>query len=472
MLSYSFYFAAWFLSLSTASAYTINLISDIHYDPAYGTGNGYVCTSSTSPPLGKATCDSPKLLVDLFINDAKSQNSTFTIFGGDFQRHHFSSSGTTIAETFGGVAEALATTVEEHNVIATIGNNDVVPDYTFDWEHPGEDDGLLERVGELKKYGIVDADEAKEMNQCGYYVRHTEEVDFIVLHTLVWTYALKPTVPDTEADPCGQLEFLSTSLASARTNGKKVFVLGHIPPVLNVYKVKTSGKFTSDSGDVYWRSRFLKRYVALMTEYNDCIVLQLYGHTHMYALLTDEAVGVPLMILPSVSPIFANQPSYLVADFDAKSNLKGLFQRYLDPNTSTIVEGMNILGAMGLPYGLGHPTILTNSTRRLLTSDEFWQNYRLLQSGGVLTNHVYTTCDSFCRAVIVCSQLHFDYTQIKTCVETNSKTTPNTAVPVNARGSIITSILILGSVFIVCVILVATHYYKQKREAQESYNFV
>jgi len=142
--------------------------SDIHYDPYYSTKDAYragynttaVCNSTSIPSMGSIGCDSPKALVDSALAYASkiAASPSFFVLSGDSIRHGvdmlYASNDHEGSENRVGSEVEVAAQSEYHTdamkkageiindlmaiisdafpdveVIVSIGNNDVVPDY-------------------------------------------------------------------------------------------------------------------------------------------------------------------------------------------------------------------------------------------------------------------------------------------------------------------------------------------------------
>jgi len=142
--------------------------SDIHYDPYYSTKDAYragyntkaVCNSTSIPSMGSIGCDSPKALVDSALAYASeiAASPSFIVLSGDSIRHGvdmlYASNDHEGSESRVGSAVEMAAHSDYHTdamkkageiindlmaiiadafpdveVIVSIGNNDVVPDY-------------------------------------------------------------------------------------------------------------------------------------------------------------------------------------------------------------------------------------------------------------------------------------------------------------------------------------------------------
>lgn len=128
---------------------TFVLFTDIHYDPYFGTSNGYVCKEPSSPPrLPKFGCDSPLDLVTHTFSEAARihPDPDFILIAGDSVRHdgHLMPNpmhdiGEIIdvvlnltTEYFPRAQTTHASPTDPHlRVLLTIGNNDVFEDYVL-----------------------------------------------------------------------------------------------------------------------------------------------------------------------------------------------------------------------------------------------------------------------------------------------------------------------------------------------------
>lgn len=128
-----------------------------------------------------------------------------------------------------------------------------------------------------------------------------------------------------------QIAWLGRQLAEARRRGQKVWVMGHIPPGVDLHA--TVAKMENVCGG-HGPSMFLssKKMADTMVEYGDVIQLAIFAHTHMdeiHLLRNDGSgaasggKGVAVKMVPSISPVHGNHPSFTVAWVDpATAELK------------------------------------------------------------------------------------------------------------------------------------------------------
>jgi sphingomyelin phosphodiesterase acid-like 3 len=123
-----------------------------------------------------------------------------------------------------------------------------------------------------------------------------------------------------------QIAWLRQQLAEARNHKQKIWVMGHIPPGVDLYA--TMRKMTDICGGskpvMFLSSEGLADALA---ESGDVIELAIFGHTHMdeIKLLKDDRQsstpekGIAVKVVPSISPINKNNPSFTVAQIDPAS---------------------------------------------------------------------------------------------------------------------------------------------------------
>jgi sphingomyelin phosphodiesterase acid-like 3 len=150
-------------------------------------------------------------------------------------------------------------------------------------------------------------------------------------------YATCSAKPDLAAADA-QLEWLGRQLAQARASKQKLWVMGHIPPGIDLYA--TAKKLIDVCGGQN-PAMFLssEKMTDLLTDYSDVVQLAIFGHTHMdeikilkaEALSQDSAPAnisihakdviaepnaVAEKVISSISPINGNKPSFTIAQID------------------------------------------------------------------------------------------------------------------------------------------------------------
>jgi len=140
----------------------------------------------------------------------------------------------------------------------------------------------------------------------------TPKLKIVALNTIFW-YIKNKAVPECSVKTPGHDQFvwLQKELMSSRMNNEKVYLTGHVPPSIEMYKLKC-----------------YEIYVNITAEFSDVILGHLYGHTHddnfvlipvpngMARHFTLPATGVA-NIVPSVMPSY--NPSFRIWRYDAET---------------------------------------------------------------------------------------------------------------------------------------------------------
>ncbi len=116
-----------------------------------------------------------------------------------------------------------------------------------------------------------------------------------------------------------QMDWLREQLIAAKKEHQMVWVMAHIPPGIDTYAsfqkfVPTPEKLCAvTSPTMMMRSDALAQ---MLTEYADTVKLAIFAHTHMdeiKLLHNAEGLSVPAKLVPSISPVNGNVPSFVVA---------------------------------------------------------------------------------------------------------------------------------------------------------------
>jgi len=238
-----------------------------------------------------------------------------------------------VEKTVGYVIEELSGALPGVPVYVALGNNDSdCGEYRLDAHSEflsvigGEATGAAypssERMSSLKGF-----------SEGGYYSVNlpapVRNARLLVLNDLFMSskYATCAGKADTTA-AAEQLAWLERQLASARANKEKVWVMGHIPPGIDVHATVT--KMRDLCGDARPKMFLSSEKMAdELVEFSDVVELAIFAHTHMdevRILRAEDGVprtvptkSVAVKMVPSISPIDGNAPSFTVARVDRSS---------------------------------------------------------------------------------------------------------------------------------------------------------
>jgi uncharacterized membrane protein len=135
-----------------------------------------------------------------------------------------------------------------------------------------------------------------------------------------------------------------TELESAlKQNHEHVWVLFHIPPGIDAF---SSAQLARRLAIIPFLNPDLRdRFVAALG--NPHVALAVAGHTHKFAFRIVNAgkpKPVPMLLVPSVSPIFGNSPSFVTANVDAGGTLHDVEEISLNAGAWSAIGGMPSLG--------------------------------------------------------------------------------------------------------------------------------
>ena len=157
------------------------------------------------------------------------------------------------------------------------------------------------------------------------------------------------------SDPAAVLTWLKTQLDEAGRHGEKVWVMGHIPPGIDVYATLKKGKTCDVNGAESFLAPAGKESLAgVLADHANVIALGLFGHTHMdemRLLAGKDGVQVPIKGVPSISPVDGNTPSFTVAKIDPAAALMDDYTVYVAPNKTGVGGPWAKEYAFGETYG-------------------------------------------------------------------------------------------------------------------------
>jgi sphingomyelin phosphodiesterase acid-like 3 len=232
-------------------------------------------------------------------------------------------------------------------VYIALGNNDSdCGDYRLDTHSE-----FLRVTGNevTKNFPIAERQSAQESFAAGGYYSVTlpapiKNARLLVLNDLLMSksYTTCSGKPDpTAAD--AQFAWLRQQLTEARANKQKVWVMGHIPPGVDLYA--TESKFIDVCGGhapvMYLSSEKL---ADVLVDSADVVELAIFAHNHMdeLRLLKDDSQSpastksVAVKIVSSISPINGNHPSFTVAQVDSTTAALKDYKVFVASNQSGV----------------------------------------------------------------------------------------------------------------------------------------
>lgn len=344
----------------SARAESFLSLSDIHFDPfadptlvakleaADVTEWEAIFASSSVKTFSTYGSDINEPLFRSAIGEMQKQlpSPAFVLISGDFLAHGFQKSyqqyatdksqaayTAFVTKTIAYVTGALRKAYPGVRIYPTLGNNDsdcgdyaVAPNSTF-----------LANVRDVWSPIVASRSFDRRFPTGGYYhadVPSLDDVRIIALNTNFFSTNYKNPCGTPGPDPgLRQLLWLDDELRLARLEGKRVWLLFHIPPGIDVYDTEEyGGACPSMKVQTFWKDEYQQRYLKIMAAHRHTIAGSFAGHTHQ-----DEfriATGDFIHITPSITPVFGNNPAFEIVEVDREGHIADYTAWHL-PNVAT-----------------------------------------------------------------------------------------------------------------------------------------
>jgi sphingomyelin phosphodiesterase acid-like 3 len=341
------------------------LVSDIHFEPFWDPDKVSKLNAATvdkwdsilAPPasagrkqtfdafLQKCGCgdgDTSSVLFDASLKAMKDNASgaAFVTVSGDLISHQFKKKYFTaipgasdtdyhafVEKTIQYVVDKLDAQFPKALVYVALGNNDSdCDDYLIDEGSPFLKETALEVA---KNFPTAERKKAEEtFGDEGYYSvalpAPIKNARLLVLDDLFMSKNYRTCAGHRDPSAAtAQIKWLAQRLADARAANQKLWIMGHIPPGIDLYSTARKGINVCTGGDpvMFLSSEEMPDAIA---PYGDVVQLAIFAHTHMdeLRLLKDQSAGapskppVPIKMVSSISPIHNNLPSITVAQVD------------------------------------------------------------------------------------------------------------------------------------------------------------
>ena len=341
-------------------------LSDIHFDPFHDPARvRQLVTAPVSrwgsilsrPPSAnqpqafaalQSTChahgvDTPETLLrsSLRAMRARQPDAKFMLVSGDLVAHEFTCRYSTlfphatpaeyqnfVEKTIRYVVGLLRGSFPRIPIYVALGNNDsACGDYRLD---PGNN--FLANTARIVAAGLPASDRAAEIQAFSRFGSYSltmappmKNARLIVLDDLFLSTGYRSCAGERNSAPAdAQISWLREQLEDARQAGQKVWIMGHIPTGIDPYA--TARRLGAMCGHVH-PVLFLSstKLADLLIEYADVVRLGIFAHTHMdeIRLLRPEhaepdsaASEVAIKMVPSISPVDGNDPSFTIARVD------------------------------------------------------------------------------------------------------------------------------------------------------------
>jgi sphingomyelin phosphodiesterase acid-like 3 len=341
-------------------------ISDVHYGPGIG--------GSAPSHFSEDTNDA---LLDSMLAEARrvDPNPPVVVIAGDFLAHDFRAD--LAAATAAGLAKRFNAVFPRAQFLITLGNNDsACGDYASPVDGPflaamaRAWEPLVNRNGAAPRF-------AKTFAHDGSYVATLprDGLRAIVIDDIPFALRYNPACAANVNGAALELGDLSSAL-SALPRGSHAWLLLHVPPGIDAY---TTSHLTHRLAVVpFTRPRVREALETIVEDPRNPIALVIAGHTHKFGYrILEGKQKVPLLLVPSVSPIFFNAPSFLTLDVDGSGTIDGVREHSYSGGAW---HGVGDLASLGV-LRFDAPQLLALQ-RRLAHGERLRADFSHLYSGG------------------------------------------------------------------------------------------
>ncbi|KAK1947365.1 Sphingomyelinase phosphodiesterase D [Phytophthora citrophthora] len=206
------------------------------------------------------------------------------------------------------------------DITALIGNTDTAPSYTMNVTDPATETNPSITLISAAWQETLPKSNLDWFNHRGYLTYDLDEkLVVLTLNTLPYSPIHYPDTTNI-SDPFGQFAWLNETLLELRNAGKFAYIVGHIPPIIDSF-----------GGAQMWEVEYITTYKSIVAQFADIIKAQFFAHVHSIEFrvpliaeqqqqeATNGAGLVPLFMSAAISPIYGNNPAFMVWDFDAST---------------------------------------------------------------------------------------------------------------------------------------------------------
>lgn len=230
---------------------------------------------------------------------------------------------TRITQAFRTVIEEISSVFNDIPIFLTIGNNDVVHDYQW----PLNDDWIYVIYNGFKhlwsNYSYINDSEFISSKLGVYTVLQLPDLQntrLISFNSLVYSPKIQQS-QEVRERAIWQLSWIENQLKITKENNQKVLLLYHIPIGANGYS----------ENQRQWVDEYEKEFLRISELYKETIIAHLCGHFHFesFKLLgNNENPFGTLLVSPSITPFFFNNPSYRVFNIRKQTQTLEDYQNY------------------------------------------------------------------------------------------------------------------------------------------------
>ncbi|MGZ3508370.1 MAG: metallophosphoesterase [Vulcanimicrobiaceae bacterium] len=291
------------------------VVSDVHYNPAGSADRLSGFGEDTDPALLAASLAAMRRI---------DPNPPVVLVTGDLLAHNFRP-GYALS-TMADLAHRFNEVFPHSQFILVLGNNDSnCGDYR---SQPGSEfmRGVAAAWAPLVNRNGAAPSFRRDFSQRGSYVAKLPAPGLraVVIDDIPWSWRYQPcgnTKPNAADD---QLRWLRQTL-SATPAGEKNWLVMHIPPGVDPF----STRYVHGLAIVpFLEARADAAFLRSVNDPANRVAFVLAGHSHKFSFRLSDAKStdddVPILLAPSISPVYRNNPSFLTLDTDAQGGIRNV----------------------------------------------------------------------------------------------------------------------------------------------------
>ncbi|XP_007491519.2 acid sphingomyelinase-like phosphodiesterase 3b [Monodelphis domestica] len=405
-------------------------ISDLHLELEYNHTSkdpSQVCLSEGPQSVtnagvwGNYLCDAPWELINSSIYAMKAilPKPDFILLTGDFTAQIIDEEWTEEAVLIivKRLTDLLLLVFPDTTVYATLGNHDFYPKDQL----PAKSNVIYSYIADLWRPWL-DYKSISQFKKGAFYYQNlpgpNSNGQIVVLNTNL--YYEKNGAENRLNDPGKQFQWLDTVLSEAFQDGKKVYIIGHMPP----------GFFEKTRNKAWFRPNFNKRYMEIIKKHYRVIEGQFFGHHHtdsfrMFYDDKDNPVSV-MFLTPGVTPKKTtlpgvengpNNPGIRVWEYDrATLRLKDMVTYYLNLTHANLhspkwKKEYRLTEAFYVQDGSA--ASMHRVLEKIASESQFLQKYYKFNS----VNYDLRPCHRHCREEHLCAIKEVDFAKYERCIK-------------------------------------------------------
>ncbi len=328
------------------------VVSDLHLDPY---------DRSSSPARYKSDTNWALFNPTLAQMRKAAPDAQVVIISGDLLAHHFDQrvqsagrnqdTASAALHTMAAIESAFERSFPHAQFLITMGNNDdpcgdyrTAPNTAYLAQLARIWAPLVNRRGAAPTF-------TRDFSRTGSYTAHLPgRLRAVVVDDVYWSLFFQPCSRGAVNMPSSEMNWFARTLSSIPSS-ERSFVLLHIPPGIDPTSTLIARRFLVVP---FWRDDMRKRFMDILNANAGRVSAVLAGHMHR----TDFRLvsGVPLLIAPSVSPVYSNNPAFLTLQMGLDGTIRDYQMYAYAPNVqrwSRIFDFDSVYGVDGFtPKGL------------------------------------------------------------------------------------------------------------------------